>query len=75
MARRLLEAEARGLWRPDPEVADALRGLYLEIEGWIEDAMEGAEGSFQGGSVDVVAPDEVASWRARLRAVLGEEGG
>ncbi len=75
MARRLLEAEARGLWRPDPEVADALRNLYLEIEGWIEDAMEGVEGSFQGGSVDVVAPDEVASWRAKLRAVLGEEGG
>ena len=35
MGRRLLEAEQRGLWKADPEVLDALKSLYLEIEGWM----------------------------------------
>jgi cobaltochelatase CobN len=39
MARRLIEAEQRGLWKADPEVLDALKSLYLEIEGWMEEKM------------------------------------
>ncbi|MGC8842843.1 MAG: hypothetical protein ACP5QS_02785, partial [bacterium] len=62
----------RGLWTPSPEVAERLEELYLEIEGWIEERMEGVEGSFQGGSIDVVTPEEVENWRRKLEEVLQE---
>jgi len=72
IARRLLEAKERGLWTPSPEIAQFLEELYLEIEGWIEERMEGVEGEFQGGSIDVVSPEEVESWRTKLKEVLKE---
>ncbi|MGC9003823.1 MAG: cobaltochelatase subunit CobN [bacterium] len=72
IGRRLLEAKERGLWTPSPEVAERLEELYLEIEGWIEERMEGVEGSFQGGSIDVVTPEEVENWRRKLEEVLQE---
>jgi cobaltochelatase CobN len=50
MGRRLLEAEQRGLWKADPEVLDALKNLYLEIEGWMEERMGDVGGEFQGGA-------------------------
>ena len=38
MTERLLEAAERGLWaEPDPETLDALRQVYLETEGDLED--------------------------------------
>ncbi|TXS44515.1 cobaltochelatase subunit CobN [Streptomyces sp. t39] len=38
IAERLLEAESRGMWeKPDPEVLAALRQVYLETEGDLED--------------------------------------
>ncbi|WP_329811585.1 cobaltochelatase subunit CobN [Streptomyces sp. GSL17-113] len=37
IAERLLEAESRGMWsKPDPEALDALRRIYLETEGELE---------------------------------------
>ncbi len=54
MARRLLEAEKRGVWKADSDVLAELQNHYLEIEGWMEDRIEDAEGDFQGGSVDVI---------------------
>lgn len=37
MAERLLEAAERGLWaQPDPAQLDALRGVYLDVEGDLE---------------------------------------
>jgi cobaltochelatase CobN len=71
MGRRLLEAEQRGLWKADPEVLDALKSLYLEIEGWMEDRMGDVEGEFQGGAIDVVTADEVAAWKEKMSKVLG----
>jgi len=39
IAERLLEAVGRGLWRePEPALVEALRGLYLELEGELEGA-------------------------------------
>ncbi|GAA4930217.1 cobaltochelatase subunit CobN [Actinoplanes utahensis] len=39
IAERLLEAADRNLWeQPDPETLDALRQLYLETEGDLEDS-------------------------------------
>ncbi|MFE2600804.1 cobaltochelatase subunit CobN [Streptomyces sp. NPDC059396] len=38
IAERLLEAESRGLWaKPDPAVLEALREVFLETEGELED--------------------------------------
>jgi cobaltochelatase CobN len=71
MGRRLLEAEQRGLWKADPEVLDALKSLYLEIEGWMEERMGDVEGEFQGGAIDVINADEVKAWKEKMSKVLG----
>ncbi|MCD8554731.1 cobaltochelatase subunit CobN [Seleniivibrio sp.] len=65
-ARRLIEAEARGLWNADPEMLDTLKDTYLEIEGWIEERMGDIEGDFQGGSIDIIGADEVAGWKESI---------
>jgi len=70
MARRLIEAEQRGLWKADPEVLDALKNLYLEIEGWMEERMGDVDGDFQGGSIDVINADEVAAWKEKMAKVM-----
>ena len=38
----------------------------LEIEGWMEEKMGEIEGSFQGGSIDVVPPEHARSWREMI---------
>lgn len=71
IARRLLEAEQRGLWEADPEVLAELKQIYLEIEGWLEENMGEAAGSnFQGGAVDIVTASEVESWKAAMQKTL-----
>jgi cobaltochelatase CobN len=71
MARRLIEAAERGLWTPAPDVREALKNIYVEIEGWIEERMGDVEGEFQGGSIDIVTSEEVESWKKRMQEVLG----
>jgi cobaltochelatase CobN len=71
MGRRLIEAMERGLWDPAPDVKDALKRLYLEIEGWIEDKMDGMEGEFQGGAIDVMTKEDVEGWKKKMEEVLG----
>ncbi len=71
IARRLLEAAQRGLWRPSDDVRDRLRELYIEIEGWIEERMEDARGEFQGGSIDIRTAADVEAWRRKMKEVLG----
>ena len=71
MARRLIEAEQRGLWKADPEVLDALKSTYLEIEGWMEERMGDVEGEFQGGAIDVINADEVKAWKEKMAKVIG----
>ena len=67
IARRLLEAESRGLWDADPEVLDALRNAYLEIEGWMEDLA--GEGEFQGGSVDIMGMEDIPDWNEKMKEI------
>jgi len=71
MARRLIEAVERGLWTPAPDVREALKNIYVEIEGWIEERMGDVEGEFQGGSIDIISSEEVESWKKRMQEVLG----
>jgi cobaltochelatase CobN len=66
MGRRLLEAEARGLWEPDEDLLEDLKDAYLEIEGCLEDELGPVQGSMQGGSIDVFSPDEVTEWKKRI---------
>jgi cobaltochelatase CobN len=74
IARRLIEAAERGLWDPAPDVRDALKEIYIEIEGWIEEKMGEVEGDFQGGSIDIITANEVAGWRKKLEETLGRKG-
>ncbi|MHC1579397.1 MAG: cobaltochelatase subunit CobN, partial [Candidatus Alkanophagales archaeon] len=69
--RRLIEAVARNLWKPDPEVLEGLRAAYLETEGLLEERMgEVAPGTpLQGGSIDVLTADDVENWGERMRRV------
>ncbi len=73
ISRRLLEANSRGLWQPDPEVLDKLRSSYLEIESWLEE--RAGNGEFQGGAVDVVTADEVAGWGTQIADVMSRVHG
>jgi cobaltochelatase CobN len=70
IARRLIEAAERNLWNPSPDVKEALKEIYVEIEGWIEEKMGDIKGDFQGGSIDIVTKDEVESWKRKMEAVL-----
>ena len=67
ITRRLLEAESRGLWNANPEVLEALRETYIEMEGWLEEKMGDIEGAFQGGSVDVFSSEDVKEWDRIMR--------
>ena len=70
-ARRLIEASERGLWDPAPDVKDALKEVYVEIEGWIEERSGELEGNFQGGSIDVITSREIVSWKKKMEDTLG----
>jgi len=74
IARRLIEAAERGLWDPAPDVKEALKDIYLEIEGWIEEQMGDVKGEFQGGAVDIITAREVEDWKRRLTDTLGRKG-
>jgi len=74
VARRLLEAEARGLWKADQDVLRGLKEVYAEIEGWIEGRMGEVSGDFQGGAVDILTAEEVENWDAMLGEMRKEVG-
>ncbi|OPY48165.1 MAG: cobaltochelatase subunit CobN [Methanoregulaceae archaeon PtaU1.Bin222] len=63
MGRRLLEANERGMWNPDPEVLDGLRAVYLEIEGCLEEDLSTVRGPMQGGGIDVYVPEDLNDWK------------
>ncbi|WP_410508897.1 cobaltochelatase subunit CobN [Methanosarcina hadiensis] len=67
MARRLLEAQSRGLWDPDPELLEELKNSYLEIESWMEELA--GEGEFQGGSVDIMSFEDVPDWDKKMQEI------
>ncbi len=63
LERRLLEAQARGLWNPDPDTLERLKEAYLKIESELEE-MAG-DGEFQGGSIDMFTQKDVLEWDQR----------
>jgi len=68
IARRLLEAEQRGLWDADEQILEDLKNNYLEIESWMEDQV--TEGDFQGGSIDIMTSQNIADWGAPMEDLL-----
>ena len=70
MARRLIEAAERGLWNPAPDVKDALKDLYIEIEGWIEERMGDMTGDFQGGNIDIMTAEDIQEWKRKMGQTL-----
>ncbi|MCE5334146.1 MAG: cobaltochelatase subunit CobN [Desulfobacteraceae bacterium] len=72
-ARRLIEASERGLWDPAPDVREALKEIYVEIEGWIEERAGEMEGGFQGGAIDIITSRDVPVWRENLENALGRK--
>jgi len=69
IGRRLLEANQRGLWDADPEVLDELKKSYMDIEGWLEDRMGDVRGGLQGGTIDVISPEEVSKWQKQIHTL------
>jgi cobaltochelatase CobN len=72
IGRRLLEAESRGIWKPDPELLERLKDAYLDTEARLEETMGDVQGDFQGGAVDVITADKVSHWKGAMDAVLGK---
>ncbi|WP_400151509.1 cobaltochelatase subunit CobN [Candidatus Methanarcanum hacksteinii] len=68
IARRMLEANQRGLWEADPETLDKLKENYVEIESWMEDLA--GEGEYQGGSIDIMTAGEVEGWGADIENIM-----
>jgi cobaltochelatase CobN len=67
ISRRLLEADARGLWQADDDELEAVKQTVLVIEGDLEDSMGTVQGEFQGGSVDIKTQDQVDAWQYRFQ--------
>jgi cobaltochelatase CobN len=70
IARRLLEAQQRGLWDADEEVLEELKNNYLEVESWLEDQV--TEGEHQGGNVDIFSHEDVGAWGDSMRETLAK---
>lgn len=67
-ARRMLELNSRGKWKPADEVFNQLRKNYLKLEANLEDGLNGL-GEIQGGNVDIIADQAVETWKERMQAV------
>ncbi|MBO4797275.1 MAG: cobaltochelatase subunit CobN, partial [Candidatus Methanomethylophilaceae archaeon] len=70
IARRLLEAEARGLWNADRETLEQLKENYMSIESWMEDLV--TEGEHQGGNIDIVSPEDVKEWNGHMAPIISK---
>ena len=73
LVRRLLEAEARGLWQTDEERLSLVREAALELEGDMEEGMGEVSGEFQGGKVEILTADAVDKWQLKWRVEKSEE--
>ncbi len=67
ISRRLLEAEARKLWKPDPKLLEKLKESYLETESWMEELA--GDGEFQGGAVEILSIEDVPDWNAKMQEI------
>jgi cobaltochelatase CobN len=69
IARRMLELNERGKWKPGGETLEELQKNYLLIEGDMEARVGNGEG-IQAGSVDIITDADIDSWKQKLGDVL-----
>jgi Cobalamin biosynthesis protein CobN and related Mg-chelatases len=69
IARRFLELYQREKWQADPEVLEALKNNYLELEGDMEGRIGEVKGEIQAGSIEVLNDADVQEWQAKLKEV------
>ena len=67
ITRRLLEAEARGLWEASEELLEEVRSAALTLEGDLEERIGDVEEEFQGSRVDVFTQKDVDLWKAEWK--------
>ncbi len=67
IARRLIEAYERGLWKADDELIEKLREAYAEIEGILEDEIAG---DVQGGAIEIYTMNDVKNWELNAKKVI-----
>ena len=72
IARRLLEAAERGIYKADKEHLKKLKEAYLEIEGFMEERLGDVEGDFQGGEITILTRDDVKSWDDKVKGKVEE---
>ncbi len=62
ITRRLLEAEARGLWKASGALLDEVRSAALALEGDLEEKIGDVDEAYQGSRIDVYTCDKVKKW-------------
>lgn len=69
IARRLVEAAERGLWKPDEEFLKRLKEAYAGVEGILEERIVSSS-ERQGGAITIFTMDEVQGWREKTSKVV-----
>ena len=67
ITRRLLEAEARGLWKASDDLLEELRSAALTLEGDLEERIGDVDEDFQGSRVDVFTRKDVDLWKTEWK--------
>ncbi len=68
IARRLIEAARRGLWKPREDLLEKLEEAYAELEGILEDDVT-VEGDHQGGEIIIYTQGDVDNWSMKAGRV------
>lgn len=69
ISRRFLELNKRNKWQGDQEVLQELTYNYIDIEGDMEEKLEGSVGEVQGGNIDIVTGNQVETWKNNLKDI------
>ncbi|WP_461864576.1 cobaltochelatase subunit CobN [Thermococcus sp.] len=67
IARRLIEAYERGLWKTSEELIEKLMEVYSEIEGILEEHL--GEGEVQGGTIEIYTTEDDEHWSEKIEEV------
>ncbi|USG99330.1 cobaltochelatase subunit CobN [Thermococcus argininiproducens] len=67
IARHLIEAYERGLWKTSDELIERLMEAYSEIEGFLEEYL--GEGEVQGGTIEIYTAEDDEHWSENIEEV------
>lgn len=69
ISRRFLELNERKKWIPNKETLKGLKRAYIDIEGDMEESMEGSKGETQGGNIEIVTSKDISAWNKQLKDI------